>query len=242
MDTALVSDITIGDMIKMRTKLPEIIEKIKKETTLLETELKNIKGTNKKTIQDKYDAVTNILKNPKAYLDIFTSSTHFTLSKEIFDVDQIINDLEIQKQNIKKELDDFEAKLKEEIKLSTQKYEISKCVAENMNNVTRSIINFISTGKPDTSPKIIFRTGKADLTDIYAKYQYPYDYRFHQEIENKKREFKQNRFTEFNLVINKIIDELVNVSRIFTNLTYKIEKTHDSNDHTTLVVKFFFKS
>lgn len=242
MDTALVSDITIGDMIKMRTKLPEIIEKIKKETTLLETELKNIKGTNKKTIQDKYDAVTNILKNPKAYLDIFRSSTHFTCPEEIFDVDQIINDLEIQKQNIKKELDDFEAKLKEEIKHSTQKYEVSKCVAENMNNVTRSIINFISTGKPDTSPKIIFRTSDADLIDIYAKNPYPYYHRCYHEFENKRNEIRQNRFKDFELVINKIIDELVNVSKIFTNLTYKIEKTYEIHDHITLVVKFFFKS
>ena len=124
MDTQ-VNDITVGNMIKIRTKLPEIIEKIEKETNLLETELKSKNSTNKKTIQDKYDAITNILKNPKAYLDIFTNSTHFKPSKEIFDVDQIISDLEIQKQNIKKELDDFEAKLKEEIKLITNKYEVS---------------------------------------------------------------------------------------------------------------------
>lgn len=40
MDTVLVSDITVGDMIKIRTKLAEIIQKINKDTSLLETELK----------------------------------------------------------------------------------------------------------------------------------------------------------------------------------------------------------
>ena len=240
--TTQINDITVGDMIKIRTKLPEIIEKIEKETTLLETKLKSKNSTNKKTIQDKYDAITNILQNPKAYIDIFTSSTHFTCREEIFDVDKIISDLEIQKQNIKKELDDFEAKLKEEIWLSTKKYEVSKFTADNMSHVARGIMNFIVTGKTDTNLKMLFRTGEVDLTDIYAKYQYPYDYRFYQEIENKKREFKQNRFNDFSLVINKIIEELVNINKIFANLTYKIVKTHESDDHITLIVKFFFKS
>lgn len=240
--TTQVNDITIGDMIKIRTKLAGIIEKIKKETKLLKTELESKMSTNKKTMQDKYDVITNILLNPKAYIDIFTSSRYFTRREEIFDVDQIISDLEIQKQKIKKELDDFEEKLKEEIRHSTKKYEVSKFTAENINNVARSIMNFISTGKPDTTPKIIFRTGEVNLGDIYAKYQYPYDHRCYSEIANKKREFKQNRFNDFSLVINKIIDELMNVDKIFANLTYEIERTHESDDHTTLVVKFFFKS
>jgi len=240
--TTQVNDITVGDMIKIRTKLAEIIQKIETETTLLETELKSKNSTDKKIIQDKYDAITNILKNPKAYIDIFTNSTHFKPSKEIFDVDQIISDLEIQKQNIKKELDDFEAKLKEEFKLITKKYEVNKFTADNISHVARSIINFIVTGKTDTNIKMLFRTGQVDLKDIYAKYQYLYDYKFHQEIYNKKCEFNQNRFNDFSLVINKIIEELVNVDKIFANLTYEIEKTHESNDHTTLVIKFFFKS
>lgn len=194
-------------------------------------------------MQDKYDAITNILKNPKAYLDIFTNSTHFKPSKEIFDVDQIINDLEIQKQNIKKEQDDFEAKLKEEIKLITNKYEVSKFTADNMSHIARGIMNFIVTGKTDINLKMLFRTGEVNLGDIYAKYKYPYNHpEFYQEIENKKREFKQNRFNDFSLVINKIIDELMNVDKIFANLTYEIEKTHESNDHITVFVKFFFKS
>ena len=87
-----------------------------------------------------------------------------------------------------------------------------------MSHVARGIMNFIVTGKTDTNLKMLFRTGEVNLGDIYAKYKYPYDYRFHQEIENKKREFKQNRFNDFSLVINKIIEELVNVDKIFANL------------------------
>ena len=149
--------------------------------------------------------------------------------------------MEIQKQNIKKELDDFEIKLKEEIKLITKKYEVSKFTADNLSHVARSIINFIATGKTDINLKMIFRTGKVNLQRVkhtYMKYQYPKDYRFYQEIENKKCEFKQNIFKDYSLVINKIIDELMNVDKIFKNLTYKIEQTHENDDHTTLVVKF----
>jgi capsule polysaccharide modification protein KpsS len=209
-DIGDIGDIKIGDIIKMRGELKDFIKKLNTELVDLKKNLDENKAfywQKKNILCQKLNVVLFMIKNAKVATEIFMNSIH-TKPNE-YNIDDIICNLEKEKNIAESELNTYLVKAETEFELLKKKYDIHKFVCENIDHVSRNLIQCL----------INLIEGATNI--------------------NIKIHFSDNKFTDFDTVIKEIIKICSELNPIFKNTCFKIEKIFTNLDESTLLVNFY---